>query len=193
MEKIIVVASSNKGKLKEFSEILSDYKIIGASEAGFVGEIEETGKTFYENALLKAKTVAKALNLPVLADDSGLMVDCLNGAPGIYSARYAGDGIDSHNIDLLLKNMKGQTNRKAKFVSCLVFYEPNGNVTTAEGESIGEITTERKGNNGFGYDPVFYSYELKKVYGECEKGEKNTVSHRYKALMKLKELLKDKE
>ncbi|MBQ0099768.1 MAG: RdgB/HAM1 family non-canonical purine NTP pyrophosphatase [Firmicutes bacterium] len=193
MEKVIVVATSNQGKLKEFREILTGYKIISAFEAGFNGEIEETGKTFYENALIKAKAVSTALNLPALADDSGLMVECLNGAPGIYSARYAGDGVDAHNIDLLLKNMEGQTNRKAKFVSCLVYYEPNGNITKAEGESIGEITTERKGNFGFGYDPVFYSYELKRVYGECEKGEKNTVSHRYKALMKLKELLENKE
>ena len=89
--------------------------------------------------------------------------------------------------------MEGQTNRKAKFVSCLVYFEPNGNILTAEGESIGEITTARKGDNGFGYDPVFYSYELKKVYGECDKGEKNAVSHRYKALMKLKKLLENKE
>ncbi len=189
MEKIIVVASSNKGKLKEFNEILSGYKAVSAYDMGFSGEIEETGKTFYENALIKAKTVSNALNLPALADDSGLMVECLNGAPGIYSARYSKEGDDNHNIELLLKNMEGQKNRKAKFVSCLVYYEPNGNIVSAEGESVGEITEKRCGNFGFGYDPVFFSYELNKCYGECDKGEKNTVSHRFKALTKLKKLL----
>ena len=199
MEKI-VLATHNRHKCEEFRDMLKDrYDIVSLDDIGLNDEIPETGTTFHENARQKAEFVRNWLmaktgeTTDVMADDSGLIVDYLNGEPGIYSARYAKDGIDEHNIDLLLKNMQGQTNRKAKFVSCLVYYEPNGNITTAVGESIGEITTERKGNNGFGYDPVFYSYELKKVYGDCEKGEKNTVSHRFKAITKLKELLKDKE
>lgn len=188
--KKIVLASGNKDKLKEIREILTDYEVISCKELGFYGDIEENGKTFYENALIKAKTVALALNLPALADDSGICVEALNGAPGIYSARYSGDGIDEHNNELLLKNLKDKENRNAKYVCAMVYYNPNGEIISAEGEMHGKILDGPIGNNGFGYDPIFYSYELNKPMGLVPAEEKNTVSHRYKALKGLLEKLK---
>lgn len=183
-KKKIVVASGNAHKIKEIAAMLPDYEIVGYKQfADF--EIEETGKTFYDNALIKAKSVAERLNLPALADDSGLCVDVLKGAPGIYSARYAGDGIDEHNNELLLKNMKGVTDRRAKFVCCMVYYDVNGEILSATGEVKGEILTERHGENGFGYDPIFYSYELAKPMGKASAEEKNSVSHRHRALTEI--------
>ncbi len=183
-KKKIVVASGNAHKIKEIAAMLPDYEIVGYKQfADF--EIEETGKTFYDNALIKAKSVAERLNLPALADDSGLCVDVLKGAPGIYSARYAGDGIDEHNNELLLKNMKGVTDRRAKFVCCMVYYDVNGEILSATGEVKGEILTERQGENGFGYDPIFYSYELAKPMGKASAEEKNSVSHRHRALTEI--------
>lgn len=187
----LVVASANEGKLKEFAQILNGFEIVGYRELGITEDIEETGSTFYENALIKAKTISERLHLPAISDDSGLVVEALNGEPGIYSARYAGDGDNEHNIDLLLKNMQGRTNRNAKFVSCIVYYD-NGKITTAVGETLGEIAEERQGKNGFGYDPVFISKDLNKSFGECSSEEKNSVSHRARALLKMKELLGDK-
>lgn len=183
-KKKIVVASGNAHKIKEIAAMLPDYEIVGYKQfADF--EIEETGKAFYDNALIKAKSVAERLNLPALADDSGLCVDALNGAPGIYSARYAGDGVDEHNNELLLKNMKGVTDRRAKFVCCMVYYDVNGEILSATGEVKGEILTERQGENGFGYDPIFYSYELAKPMGKASAEEKNSVSHRHRALTEI--------
>ena len=161
--------------------MLPDYEIVGYKE--FIDcEIEETGKTFYENALIKAKTVSEKLHAAALADDSGICVDALNGAPGIYSARYAGDGNDEHNNQLLLKNMRGKTDRKAKFVCCMVYCAKSGDILTATGEVKGEILHESQGENGFGYDPIFYSYELEKPMGIATAQEKNSVSHRHRAL-----------
>ena len=180
-KKRIVLASGNKHKIGEIAAMLPDYEIVGYKDfADF--EIEETGETFYENALIKAKTVAEKLNSSALADDSGICVDALNGAPGVYSARYAGDGDDEHNNDLLLKNMEGKTDRKAKFVCCMVYCSKNGDILSATGEVKGEILTERQGKNGFGYDPIFYSYELAKPMGIATAEEKNSVSHRHRAL-----------
>lgn len=187
MKNKIVLASGNKDKLKEIREMLPEYEIISCKEAGFTGKIEETGTTFYENALIKAKTVSEALNLPALADDSGICVEALGGAPGIYSARYAGDGIDSHNNRLLLENMKGQTNRKAKFVCCMVYYKPGGEIITSTGETYGRILDKEYGSNGFGYDPLFYSDDLEKCMGLASSEEKNGVSHRYRAILRLKD------
>ena len=155
-------------------------------------EIEENGSTFYENALIKAKTISDMINLPVLADDSGLMVDALNGAPGIYSARYAGDGIDEHNNQKLLEVLKGETNRNAKFVCSMVLYFPNGKILSTYGETKGLILDEPSGEEGFGYDPLFYSLDLNKSLGIASFEEKNTISHRYRALKQMKELM-DKE
>lgn len=187
---ILVLASGNKGKIKEISDMLKDYKVVGYKEMGLEYEIEETGKTFYENALIKAKTVSDSLNLPVLADDSGLEVEALHGAPGIYSARYSGDGIDDHNIDKLLKNLQGEENRKARFVCSMVLYYPSGKILSSFGETSGEILKERKGTNGFGYDPIFYSYDIEKSMGEATEEEKNAISHRGRALKQMIEKIK---
>ena len=189
-KKIIVLASGNKHKVKEIRELLPEYEIISCLEAGFTGDIEENGLTFYDNALIKAKTVATALNLPALADDSGICVEALNGEPGIYSARYAGDGVDKHNNELLLKNMQGKENRRAKFVCCMVYYKPNGEIITASGETCGEILDKEYGQNGFGYDPLFFSYDLNKCMGLATDVEKNSVSHSFRAIEGIKEKLK---
>ena len=183
-KKRIVVASGNAHKIKEIAEMLPEYDIVGYKElADF--EIEETGKTFYENALIKAKAVAEKLKCAALADDSGICVDALFGAPGVYSARYAGDGNDEHNNELLLKNMKDKTDRRAKFVCCMVYCAENGDVLSATGEVKGEILRERRGENGFGYDPIFYSFELAKPMGLASAKEKNSVSHRHRALAEI--------
>ena len=180
-KKRIVIASGNKHKIAEIAAMLPDYEVAGYKNlADF--EIEETGETFCENAIIKAQAVAKALNCAALADDSGICVDALGGAPGVYSARYAGDGDDEHNNDLLLENMKGVKNRAAKFVCCMAYVSENGDILTATGEVKGEILNERQGKNGFGYDPIFYSYELKKPMGIATAEEKNSVSHRARAL-----------
>ncbi len=190
-KQVIVLASGNAHKIREISEMLPEFKVVGYKELGFNEEIVEDGLTFYENALIKAKTVSKALNLPALADDSGICVDALNGQPGIYSARYAGDGDDKHNNQLLLKNMEGKTNRKAKFVCCMVYYKPNGEIITATGETHGEIMQKEQGENGFGYDPLFFSYDLNMCLGVADAQKKNTISHRYRAIVGLKEKLKE--
>ena len=186
----IVLASGNAHKIREIGEMVPDFEVVGYKELGFDEEIIEDGNTFYENALIKAKTVSQALNLPALADDSGICVDALGGDPGIYSARYAGDGIDKHNNQLLLENMKDKSDRKAKFVCCMVFYKPNGEIVTATGETHGEILMEEQGENGFGYDPLFFSYDLNKCMGIASAKEKNSVSHRFRAIEQLKEKLK---
>ena len=189
MKKKIVLASGNKNKLREFREILSDFEIISCKDLGFMEEVEEDGKTFYENALIKAKAVATALNVPAISDDSGICVDALGGAPGIYSARYAGDGNDEHNNQLLLKNLEGVKDRSARFVSAIVYYHPDGTIKYAEGSTEGEIMYAPEGQNGFGYDPIFYSHDLKMSLGVASPEEKNKISHRYRALMKIKDLL----
>ena len=186
----IVLASGNQHKIREIGQMLPEFEVVGYKELGFTEEIVEDGKTFYENALIKAKTVAEKLNLPALADDSGICVEALNGEPGIYSARYAGDGIDKHNNELLLKNMQGVENRKAKFVCCMVFYKLNGEIITATGETLGEIMHEEHGENGFGYDPLFYSYDLKQCLGIASSEDKNKISHRFRAIEALKDKLK---
>ena len=188
--KKLVLASGNAHKIKEISDMLPEYQVIGYKDMGIDVEIEENGKTFYENALIKAKTISQILNLPALADDSGICVDALDGMPGIYSARYAGDGDDNHNNSLLLKNMEGKTNRKAKFVCCMVLYYPDGKILTATGETHGQIMNECHGENGFGYDPLFLSDDLNKCLGIASAEEKNTISHRFRAIKALKEQLK---
>lgn len=185
----LVLASGNLGKIKEIEAMFPEFEVIGYKQLGITEEIDENGETFYENALIKAKTVSEKLNLPVIADDSGLCVDALNGAPGIYSARYAGDGDDEHNNQLLLKNLKNATDRKARFVCCMVYFY-KGKILTATASTDGEILFEKQGENGFGYDPLFYSYDLQKCFGVASAEEKNKVSHRFRAVSKLKELLK---
>lgn len=194
-KKTIIVASANKGKLKEISEMLSEYNVIGYKSLGLDFEIEETGTTFYENAKIKATAVMQATGHAVLADDSGLCVDALNGAPGIYSARYSEDGTDENNNKLLLENLKNVATeqRTAKFVCCMVMVFPNGKEIFAEGETKGIIAEYPQGENGFGYDPLFISSDLNKCLGVASPQEKNTISHRSRALNKLIKLLREYE
>lgn len=185
----LVVASNNENKIREIKEILSEHfsEIVGLKDAGITSEPEENGKTFYDNALIKARG-AKALlkNTCVLADDSGLEVEALNGEPGILSARYSGGNASaaSNNIKLLNK-MKGIKNRKANFTCVMVLIKENDEIITSEGKVFGEILTELKGDKGFGYDPLFYSQELKKSFAEASSEEKNKISHRGLALKNL--------
>ena len=188
MKKTIVVASNNAHKLREIAQIFPEYEVLSQSQAGFNEEVEETGVTFEENALLKARAACRALSLPVLADDSGLCVEALDGAPGVYSARYCGwHADDKSNRTLLLKNMEGKDNRAAYFCSSIVLVSPDGTELTAEGRTYGTILMEECGNGGFGYDPIFFSDDLKKSFGEATAEEKNSVSHRYRALCALRE------
>ena len=185
----IVLASGNAHKIKEIADMLPEFEVVGYKQLGYDFEIEEVGLTFYDNALIKAKAVSKALNLPALADDSGICVKALNDEPGIYSARYAGDGVDAHNNQLLLDNMQGVQDRTAKFVCCMVFYKPDGQIITATGETHGKILDKCYGENGFGYDPLFFSDDLQKCLGIASAEEKNTISHRFRAIKALKEKL----
>ena len=193
-----ILASNNKGKLKEMKAILAALgeEVVSQSEVGLSIEAEETGSTFEENALIKAKAACEALSEPAIADDSGLAVEALGGAPGVYSARYGGCTNDSERVNLLLKNMEGEKNRRAKFVSCIACCFPNGDVITARGECEGIITLAPRGEGGFGYDPVFEFPETGKTMAELSEEEKNAVSHRGKALkifkMKLREYNADK-
>ena len=189
--KKLIVASSNKGKLKEIAEILKDYyEIVSMKEMGYSQEIEETGVTFFENSLIKAKSVSEYFKEDCLADDSGLMVDYLDGAPGIYSARFSGENAtDESNRKLLLEKLDGVKNRKAHFVSSIVLYTKDGQVIQGNGQTDGEILYSEEGANGFGYDSLFYSYDLKKSFGVASSQEKNAVSHRYRALCDLKKKL----
>ena len=183
----LVIATSNKGKLKEIKEMLGGmYEIVSMKDVGFNAEIEETGKTFEENSLLKAKAVYDFCHLPSLADDSGLMVDALNGAPGVYSARYAGeDHSDKANRQKLLDELSDVSLRTAKFVSVITLIDENEDVFVGIGETKGEITREERGENGFGYDSLFFSYDLQKTFGQATDEEKNEVSHRSRALADL--------
>lgn len=183
-EKIIVAATGNEHKLKEIREILQGCKVLSAKEAGFCEEVEETGETFLENAFLKARAVAKKTGRAALADDSGLAVEALNGAPGIYSARYSG-GDSAKNRELLLKNMENVENRRACFVCAVALVFPDGREYSCEGKTFGVITREERGENGFGYDSLFLSDDLKKTFAEASDEEKNSVSHRGMALAEL--------
>ncbi len=185
--KKLVIASNNKGKLKEIEQIFGKfYEVIPMAKLGFNEEIEETGTTFFENALIKAKTVSNALKADALADDSGLLVDALNGEPGVYSARYAGEhGNDELNRKTLLKNLEGVENRGAKFASSVVLYKTDGTFEQGYGETHGTILYKEDGENGFGYDSLFFSKDLNKSFGVASSEEKNAVSHRYRALIDL--------
>ena len=180
----IIAATKNKNKLREFGEILKGFEIISQEEAGMDIDVEETGTTFEENSMLKAKAIYEATGIAAIADDSGLCVDALGGAPGIYSARYGGEGLDDEGrVELLLKNMKDvpPEKRSARFVCAITLVGKDG-VITARGECEGKIDYAPKGENGFGYDPVFYMEEYGKTTAEMSPDEKNAVSHRGKAL-----------
>lgn len=191
----LVVATGNKHKLQEIQAIFKDVRVVSAREAGYTGDPEETGATFEENAIIKARAAAEALNLPALADDSGLCVAALGGAPGIYSARYAGGhGDDKKNREKLLAELGDEKNRAAYFRSAAALCFPQsmgGKTVTATGDTHGRILTREEGENGFGYDCLFYSDDLCKSFGVASAEEKNAVSHRFRALTALKEKLEN--
>ncbi len=184
----VVLASKNKHKLEEISKITERFgiELVLQSELGVDIDVEETGSTFEENSLLKAEAVMKATGLPALADDSGIAVDALNGEPGIYSARYGFDDSldDWGRLLLLLKNTEHVPDgeRQAQFVCVITMVTPEGRIIQARGEIHGELTREARGENGFGYDPIFYYPPLGKTTAELTPEEKNQVSHRANAL-----------
>ena len=185
----MVLASKNPHKLTELEAILSRLGIeVGLeSQVGVDVEVEETGSTFEENAALKATAVMRASGLPAIADDSGLCVTALAGGPGVYSARYGGEGLnDKQRYELVLKGLSGQMDRSAKFVSCICCAFPNGDKVEARGECAGMIAYSPQGADGFGYDPIFLVPEAKKTFAQMDADEKNAISHRGVALQKFK-------
>ncbi len=185
----IVVASGNEGKIAEIKAIFKGVEIVSMAELGFTDDIEETGKSFKENAYIKASVIAEKFKMPALSDDSGLCVDALGGAPGIYSARFSGEGPKA-NRALLLKRMEHVTDRRAHFESAVCLCMPDGKCIFGEGKTYGKILWEEIGDKGFGYDSLFYSNDLNKSFGLAEEDEKNSVSHRFRALKDLTEKLK---
>lgn len=195
----IAIATGNAHKVKELSRLLDidGIEFVSLKDLGFTGDIVEDGSTFSENAMIKAKYICEMYDIPAIADDSGLCVDALSGEPGIYSARYASkDGENSDdraNIDLLLENLKNipSGERSARFVCSMAFCTPDGTSLTVDGICEGHITSDIRGEGGFGYDPVFYCTKLCKTFGEATDEEKNNVSHRYCACRLLAQKLKD--
>lgn len=196
MEKTIIIATQNEGKAKEFKEIFNNlgYGIKTLLDFPEIGDIPETGSSFLENALQKATAISNEFHAIVLADDSGLEVDALDGAPGIYSARYAGEhGNDEKNNEKLLKELKDvpYENRTARFHCSLVLVGPSRDSLAVKGEVEGVILNEARGTNGFGYDPLFYIPEKEKSMGELTSEEKNSISHRAIAIKELEKDLAD--
>lgn len=188
--KKIVLASNNKHKIKEFKEILTNYEILSLDDIEYYDDIVEDGDTFFDNALIKAKTISlylkdKGLEYDVISDDSGLCCEGLDGAPGVFSARYAGNHDDQANRDKLQIDL-GDGNRKAYFICCIVLYHIDGSYSSYEGRTYGTITNDEIGNKDFGYDCIFLSDDLGKTFGEVSDDEKNNVSHRKRALDELK-------
>ena len=189
----IILASNNKNKIFELKQILSPlgYEIISQSEAGVNIEVEESGTTFEENSMIKAKAIYEISKMPVIADDSGLEVDYLGKAPGVYSHRYAGENAtDKDRCKKILKELDGVSDEKrtARFVCVISYIDSNGNASVMRGECEGFIGKEMKGDNGFGYDPIFMIGD--RSFAEISSEEKNTISHRANALKKLTEKLK---
>ncbi|WP_353948097.1 XTP/dITP diphosphatase [Sporolactobacillus sp. Y61] len=187
----ILIASNNQGKIKEIKKILADFDVdvFSLKDLNVTIDVPETGKTFRDNAALKAETLSQKMNLPALADDSGLCVDALGGEPGIFSARYAGpDKNSEHNIDKLLNHLKGVPveKRTAHFTCVLALSLPGRKTHFAEGHCSGVITDKRRGADGFGYDPVFFVPEEQMTFAEMGEDVKNRISHRAKALQELK-------
>ncbi|MBR1654055.1 MAG: RdgB/HAM1 family non-canonical purine NTP pyrophosphatase [Clostridia bacterium] len=189
----IIIASNNQGKIREFKKMLEPmgYTVLSQSEAGINLEVEETGTTFKENATLKAEAIYKLKNTPVLADDSGIEVEFLNMEPGIYSARYMGLDSDEARRNCILEKMQGveENKRKARFVCCICYIDENGNKKYAEGYWNGKIAEEARGENGFGYDPIFIPDGENITSAEMLPDDKNQKSHRAQALKKLKKIL----
>ena len=187
-----VLATHNPGKLREMGEILKDFgiEVVSPKDLGITVDVEETGSTLAENAMLKAKAICKAADLPAIADDSGLCVDALNGAPGVYSARYGGEGLDDRGrYMLLLSSLRGAPTRAAHFACAVACAFPNGDTLTAEGRCDGSIAYAPLGEGGFGYDPVFLLPGTGKTFGQLTQEEKSAVSHRGRALREFSEKL----
>ncbi|MBQ8428816.1 MAG: RdgB/HAM1 family non-canonical purine NTP pyrophosphatase [Clostridia bacterium] len=190
----LVVASGNAHKLREIAEIFTQFEVVSQKQMGFDEDVEETGTTFAENALIKARAACKALGCMALADDSGLCVDALGGAPGVFSARYCGyHGSDEENRKVLLNNMQGVTDRKAHFTSAIVLVYSDGKELIAEGSTHGVILDKEDGEGGFGYDPLFFSDDLQKSFGKATAEEKNAVSHRFRALQNMLKIWREVE
>ena len=194
--KTIVLATGNQHKLQEIKDMMKGYNLVSLKDIGFVGDIEETGKTMEANAKIKATAIAefckeKGLDYAVMADDSGLCVAALGGAPGVNSARYAGDHDDEANRQKLLKELDGRMDRMANY-ECAICYIEGETIRTFVGRTYGEITLEKFGDESFCYDCLFYSADLKKTFGEATENEKNAVSHRGRAVEKLKKYLDEK-
>lgn len=191
MKRKLILATRNKGKLKEIQVLLSDLDIdiMSLDEAENAPHVVEDGKTFMENAFKKAKVIAEATGIMALADDSGLEVDALNGAPGVYSARYSGENAsDASNNEKLLADLEGVSSGKrgAHFSCVIIVYHPSGQWISTEARCEGEITNKIIGDQGFGYDPVFYLPSINRTMAQLSPEEKNSLSHRGKALEKLK-------
>ena len=180
-----VLATHNPNKIREMGAILSQFgvEVVSPRDLGITVDVEETGTTFAENAMLKAKAICQAAGLPAIADDSGLCVDALNGAPGVYSARYGGEGLDDKGrYLLLLSSLRGAPTRAAHFACAVACAFPNGDTLTAEGRCDGSIAYAPLGEGGFGYDPVFLLPGTGKTFGQLTQEEKSAVSHRGRAL-----------
>ena len=195
MSRKIIFATSNPGKMKEIKEILNDpeWEVLSMKEAGISAEVVEDGTTFEENAIIKAKAIGEICGEIVLADDSGLEIDCLNKEPGVYSARYLGEDT-SYTIknNHLISRMDGVEDEKrtARFVCAIAAYFPDGSIQTTYASMEGRIGYEEKGANGFGYDPIFYLPEMGCTSAELTMEQKNAISHRGKALVQMKEILR---
>ncbi len=192
----LAIATNNQHKLQEIRAILGDSfeELLSLKDLDIDVDVEETGTTLEENALIKARAILALSGIATLADDTGLMVDALNGAPGVYSARYAGEEHnDAKNRALLLKNLDGVKDRSAHFATVIALCYPDGKTLTASGRVNGEILLSERGTEGFGYDSLFFSTELGKTFAEATQAEKNSVSHRGRALRAMLELVKSQE
>lgn len=187
----ILFASQNVNKVKEISKLLPAHiEIIGLKDIGFTEDIPETADTLEGNAIMKAQHLAKQLNYPIFADDTGLEIDALNGEPGVYSARYAGEDKNAEkNMDLVLEKLKRETNRNAQFRT-VISLEMNGENICFEGKVEGQICEERSGDEGFGYDPIFKPNGYDVTFAEMSLDDKNKISHRGRAVSKFVEYLK---
>lgn len=188
--KELILASNNAHKVEEIKSILEDYRILTLKDINYTEEIVEDGTTFEENALIKARTICKYSGKTAISDDSGLSVDLLDGRPGVYSARYSKEQTDEKNIEKVLLELNGQKS-KAKFVSVIALVKPDGTELTFRGECHGEIIFEKRGTNGFGYDPIFYVSSLDKTFAELSAEQKNSISHRKQSLEKFSQYLKE--
>jgi len=193
MKQKYVLATANPGKIKEMREILSklDIDVVTRDDLGIDIDIEESGTTFLENSTIKAEAICKLAGIPAIADDSGLIVDALNGEPGVYSSSFGGDNLTAYErCDFLLNKMVKTEQRKAKFVCTIVCAFPDGELLAATGECNGIITDKPAGDGGFGYDPVFQPDGYEKTMAQLTTDEKNRISHRGKALQNFSELLR---